>query len=332
MPSASAITRFYRVASIILAMTCVLAWALGSASNEPGRPRKHLTYLGQATLDIDQGFKSFSTAVARHLARYNVAFDVEVHHELASTELFRRLESVKQGERQVFVAPTTYSARDVMKAAPAASVVFYSAANPLTSGLVKSLHAPGGHASGVALFDTLDEKRLETLLVAYPSIRHVAVLADRDWLERPDNHAAMKVLRQKFAFRISELQADSAEHLLSLLKTFDLQSIDAWYVPISKLTVDHLPVTVGALLQTRRPAMFSTTEPVRLGAALSLAQDTSFVWDALAEMAVRVLAGEDPANLPVERPRRFVLSVRPGVSSDLGPLSAEVVRRADRVY
>ena len=78
--------------------------------------------------------------------------------------------------------------------------------------------------------------------------------------------------------------------------------------------------------------MHATDREVAQGALMAYSQDTAYTAEALADLALRVAMGERAGDIPVQRPRRFVLSVRPRDEPAALRLPAHLVKRADRVH
>jgi putative tryptophan/tyrosine transport system substrate-binding protein len=77
----------------------------------------------------------------------------------------------------VLVAPTTLAALAAKEATKTIPIVFATAADPVTSGLLTSLARPGGNVTGLSLLaPELVGKGLELLTQAVPGVSRVAVL------------------------------------------------------------------------------------------------------------------------------------------------------------
>ena len=57
------------------------------------------------------------------------------------------------------------------------------------------------------------------------------------------------------------------------------------------------------------PAVFEYNSLVREGGLMSYGPDVTEMFDRAAELAVRILKGADPGQLPLETPSRFVLAI-----------------------
>ena len=229
-------------------------------------------------------------------------------------------------------APTFSAARQALGPGMSIPTVFYSAIDPVRAGLVRSLTAPGGAAAGISMADFTHEKRLEILREAVPSIRRVAVLTDSPWLQHFDGGATLVKAAERLGLTLGIANADAPEDLDRLLNDPAFADADAWYVPRTFVADRAEARLIAHMRRIGKPAMFHAADQVARGAQMAYSQDASFVWPTLADLTARVLDGEDPATIPVERPRRYILSVRTGPETNAPPIAPAVIRRADRIY
>ena len=121
----------------------------------------------------------------------------------------------------VIVAPTTLAALAAQQATRSLPIVFATAGDPVTSGLVTSLARPGGNVTGLSsLNPELVGKRLEQLTQAVPGVSRVAILwqpgghggerTERDMLKAADIAARALELRLQFVAARGPADVDRA--------------------------------------------------------------------------------------------------------------------------
>jgi len=203
--------------------------------------------------------------------------------------------------------------------------------DPVTSGFVKTLPEPGGNLTGVFMdFPELAGKWLEILKTMVPALACVAILWD------PATGPA---------------QLDAARRAALILNL-------AVY-PAEARTTSGIEPAVRAVMRERPNGMISLTSPLfnagrrtiieqaaryRLptlvpfsgfakdGGLVSYGPDVVSMFAQAGAIAVNVLRGRSPAQIPVERPTRFMLSVNVKTAKALGlVLPASVLVRADEV-
>ena len=82
----------------------------------------------------------------------------------------------------------------------------------------------------------------------------------------------------------------------------------------------------------RLPAIYLQTEYVQTGGLLSYGPDFSFMWRRAGDYVDKVLRGANPADLPIEQPTRYVLSVNLKAAKALNlTIPESILLRADEV-
>lgn len=318
--------------AILGAMLGALALGACSPAGRPGR----VLYLGasEGTADADPGFAQLRAPLqAQAEARgRRVQMDaVAVPLPLADTTR-TQLAPWLSDAAAVVVAPTAGLAAAILGEPRAASVVFSSYVDPVHRGLVASLVQPGSRTTGVSLADTWHAKRLDLLRDAFPRLQRVGVLLDRSLarLQPFESHFAQPA--RALGLQALPMVADTRAELDAALAQTAAQGLDGWYIPPTFVAYTFEREIIDTLQRLKTPAIHATEQEVEAGALMAYAPDTGFVWDTLAELCLRVLGGEDAGAIPVQRPRRFSLAVRPRDEPRPLRLAPPVILRADRVY
>lgn len=231
----------------------------------------------------------------------------------------------------LIVAPSSATAKLAKDHGGGTPIVFGSMLDPVRYGVVSSMERRAEAMTGIWVADTLDAKRLEILRDAYPRVRRVAVLIDRPWGEYFDTETTLPPIAAKLGLEVSILYAENTLDARALFAEPRAAAFDAWCVPRSGLAGLNTPMIVDRLRSWGKPVILANTADMAAGAPLSYALDMSFAWPAMAELVVRVLDGERPGSIPILRPQRAVLAVRPNPEGGFPAPSAQVVRRADLV-
>lgn len=302
-----------------------------SAKAVEARP---LVYLGSEELATDRGFQKVALALQERHASAWARCTLRHQHFAGAAALAQQDVVVKAAlalRPLLLIAPTGASAMAVLRTDTSVPMVFASFSELARMGLQEGPIRDRA-VTGVSLFDRLHAKRLELLGDAFPQIRHLGVLADRDWASYPSYTAQIEAQARRQGWRLDLHAANDAAGLERLLRVASLQRSQAWYVPPTFLSYRFEAKIIEALALSKRPAMHSSVEEVRKGALIAYAQDHGFVHIALADLAARILQGEDAGRIPIERPRRFTLALRPRDQPLALRLPAALVRRADVLF
>jgi putative tryptophan/tyrosine transport system substrate-binding protein len=313
----------------------VMAPVLGLVSDSVAPPRRPVVaYVGHWTAQTDPAYAQFLLAFrARQPAlAAQVRFEYVTGSDNDDEALTEAVRAAMARKPDVLVAPTGSSAIAARRVGGDTHVLFSCYIDPLRAGLVNSMSHPGGRMTGISLADTLDGKRLEILRDASPTVHTVAVLADSSWSTHYDGEARIMAEAKRHGLVATMVYAQTEAEIDALMSRPDAARFDAWYVIPTYAAYLAEDKIVGHIRRMGKYGMFATVTEVRKGGLLGYAQDSSFVWPTLADLIARVLAGEDPGTIPVERPKRFVLAVRTGPDTAATPVSTALVKRADIVF
>jgi putative tryptophan/tyrosine transport system substrate-binding protein len=297
-------------------------------------PATVIRFIGAQTRDTDPVFAAFGNALNRQTPPRTGLPKLE-HVEGAATDSAARAKAAAHAATDgttAIVAPTADDAAAVTRLDKHPPIVFASSLDPVRIGIVQSLRHPGGRTTGVSLHDDLTAKRLELLSDAFPRLRRIALLADSWWLANHDVALEVMGIAQRRGLELRVLSADTSQELERVMDGEGAGWADAWIIPPTYIAYVEERTIIAHLKRLRRPAIHSSEQEMAAGALMAYSQDTSFAYDALAKLTLRVAAGEDAGSIPIERPMRFTLSVRPRAGDPTLAIHPDVIRRADRVY
>lgn len=208
------------------------------------------------------------------------------------------------------------------KAAKAATttipIVFETASDPVTLGLVASLNRQGGNLTGVTNLNVeVGQKRLELLRELLPAATNIAVLVDPS--DAP-------TLTEQF---VRNMQAAAPAlgmqlHVLNASTDSDLDTIfealraDALVIGPYLFFVSRVE-RLGALsLRHATPAIFSNRPFVVAGGLISYGGDAAETYRLIGIYTGKILKGAKPGDLPVQRATKVELIINLKTAKALG--------------
>jgi putative ABC transport system substrate-binding protein len=220
---------------------------------------------------------------------------------------------------KVDLAVSSGPAIRAMKAATNVPVLFAISGDPVELGLVKSLARPGGNFTG-STFLSLDlaGKRVELLKEIFPRLRKLAVLSNTDHPGERSEWRATQQAAQALGIDPVYVPFIGARELDNALAAVASARADAMLVfPEGVTMVNRVKLAQFSVAQ-QLPSMFGWSEYCEAGGLLSYGAGQRATYFRLAAYADRILRGENPADLPVEQPTKFELSVNLKTAKALG--------------
>ena len=123
--------------------------------------------------------------------------------------------------------------------------------------------------------------------------------------------------------------ADDFERVFAALRQ---ERPDGLYVPGGPLMRTNEKRILDFALKSGLPAMHDGRASVEAGGLISYAADPVDQYRRLASYVDKILKGTKPAELPVEKPRKFALVLNLKTAQQIGlTVAPEVLSRADKV-
>ena len=218
--------------------------------------------------------------------------------------------------------------RDATRTIP---IVFSVSADPVRLRLVASLNRPERNATGVTfLHDELGSKRLQLLKEAAPQISYAAFLWNPNHLD--NDLAETERAAQSRSVNLMSLPARNVDELEAVLDRAKTAGVNAVYVVTSTLMVNHMARIVQFAADQRLPLVGGWGAWASAGALMSYGPDVNLMVRRTAALVDKILKGAKPADLPVEQPTKFQLTVNLKTAKALGLNIPEAfLLRADHV-
>lgn len=219
----------------------------------------------------------------------------------------------------------------VKRATSSIPIVALVSNDPVLSGLVASVNRPGGNVTGVTLvYDELAGKVLELLKEAVPAISRVAVLWNPDHAD-PEYRETLRA-------------ADARQVQLQSLEVRRPGDFDGAFEAARRARAEGLIIvsTRLLLLQRQKIVQFGAENRIIMagnwadwakdGLLLTYGPNPAAAMRRIAFYLDKVIRGVSPADLPMERPTRFELTINQKAANTLGiKFPNTMLARADAV-
>jgi putative ABC transport system substrate-binding protein len=238
--------------------------------------------------------------------------------------------------RQVALIVSTGSVRSTAAAIGATKtipIVFIGGVDPVKLNWVQSLNHPGGNVTGVSFIsNALEAKRLGLLHDTVPRASVVGILVNPENptsdQETSDLNDAARTLGLTLHFAHVARESDVEPAFNSVVQS----GAQAIAVATDANFLSWREQLVALIGRARLPAIFHDREFTSHGALLSYGANIPDAWRLAGVQAARILKGDKPGDLPVQRSTRTEFVINLATAKSLGlEIPSGVMAIADEV-
>lgn len=204
-------------------------------------------------------------------------------------------------------------------------------ADPVKDGLVQSVARPGGNLTGM-FFDFPDfaKKWLQLLAEVQPNLHRLAVLWDTSTAEHQVDAVSDEARARNVALQI--LKARSPADFEPAFDAATDGKADAMLILSSPLFGTNPKLLAEPAIRHKLPTITFFPEFARVGGLMAYGTNLIDLFSQAGVVIAKILSGETPATLPVERPSRFQLIVNLKTAAQIGvTVPTSILLRADEV-
>src|SRR5262245_7403487 len=291
---------------IITLLGGAAAWPLTARAQQPAVPVVGFLHyasantLAQLAEAVRRGLKE-----AGYVEGQNVAIEycwAEGHYDrlpALAADLVRR-------QVTVITAGGSVAAQAAKEATDAIPIVFTSGADPIASGLVKSLSRPGANLTGVSLLAAeMGAKRLELIRDLLPKARTVAMMINPTFPGAESEMAEVEVAGRTIGMQIHGAKATTPGDIDAALAAFSKWHVDAFIVGADGYFITRRDQLAALAAHYAIPGIYPFPDFPQAGGLLSYGVSLADAYRQAGVLTGRVLKGAKPAELPVMQPTKF---------------------------
>jgi putative tryptophan/tyrosine transport system substrate-binding protein len=233
----------------------------------------------------------------------------------------------------VILASGDHSVVASQQATRTVPIVFTVVSDPVGTGYVASLARPGGNMTGFTLFEySTSAKYLEVLKEIAPGVKRAAVVREAGTATGTGQFAAIQAAAPALGVELSAIGVRDAGEIEGSIAAFARFPNGGLIVTGSAPAAIHSDLIVALAAHHKLPAAYFARFVVAAGGLISYGPDFLDVHRRPAAYVDRILKGEKPADLPVQAPTKYELTINLKTAKALGldvPQSPR--RRGDRI-
>jgi putative ABC transport system substrate-binding protein len=218
------------------------------------------------------------------------------------------------------IAATGTSAAVAAKTATATiPIVFEMGSDPVELGLVASLSQPGGNVTGVANFTIeLASKQLGLLHELVPRTTTIAALFNPNFAGTEKLLRDAEVAARVLGLQLIVLKASTEEEIEKVFATMAPQGAGALFVGIDSFFAARRDQIIALAARNKLPAIYGWRDFVVSGGLMSYGTDFADAYHQAGIYTGRILRGEKPADIPVQRSTKFEFVINSKTAKALG--------------
>ena len=311
-----------------------VAWPLGAHAQQPAMPV--IGFINAfSSQDLARPLSVFLKGLSE--AGYDDGRNVTIEYRWAEGHIDRLPALVADLiQRQVTViaatgAPAALAAKAATATVP---IVFETGGDPIKLGLVASLNRPGGNVTGATqLVQETSPKLLELVHELLPTTRVIALLVNpADPALAEASESAVLAAAHSLGLELQILNASSERDFDGVFKKLIEVHAGALVISGEALFTGHSEQLAALAVRNGVPAFYKGREFAAAGGLIAYGSDIADTYRLAGNYTGRVLKGEKPGDLPVQRATKIELIINLKTAKALGvTVPLPVSGRADEV-
>jgi putative ABC transport system substrate-binding protein len=207
------------------------------------------------------------------------------------------------------------------------------AGDAVAMGMIASLARPGGNVTGMSDdADKLSAKRMEILKEAVPKAKRIAILWNADDHAMTLRYRAIENAARVLHVTVQPLGVREPDDFATAFAAMTRERPDALFLVADALTGLNRKRVIDFAELHRIPAMYEFGFIVQGGGLMSYGPSLEDGLKVVARFLDRIFKGAKPADLPVEQPTRYFLTINLKTAKTLGlAIPQSLAVRADEV-
>ena len=297
---------FRKIVGGALAVTALMGLAACGSKTEGDKAEGKTYKVGIVQFVDDASLNQIEAAIEAELdakaKELGVTFDSTLYNGQGDATTLNQIGAELVGKGVDLIVPIATPAVKIMQSATEDTeipIVFSAVSDPVGSGIVDALDAPGGRITGTS--DALNTKGLLDLMLAQnPDTKTVGLLYSKseDSSKQPIEDA--KAYLESKGIRCVEKTGTTTDEITSAVDALIAEKVDAVFTPTDNTVMTAELAIYEKFLNAKIPQYCGADSFALNGAFVGYGVDYTALGKMTADMVVQVLVdGKSPATLPV---------------------------------
>ncbi len=223
--------------------------------------------------------------------------------------------------------PTAQAAAQVIRDIP---ILITAVTDPVAAELVDSIERPGTNVTGTSDLTPV-RAQLALLKALVPDARRVGIIYNAGEVNSVVQADLARRAAAVFGLQLIEATAVNSSEVMQAAQSL-VGRVDALYVPTDNTVVSAIESVVAVAERARLPLITGEDLSVEQGALATVGLDYYELGRQTADIAYRVLQGENPADIPIEYQQEMSVVINVGAAARMGVvIPDELLEGAARV-
>lgn len=297
---------FRKIVGGALAVTALMGLAACGSKTEGDKAEGKTYKVGIVQFVDDASLNQIEAAIEAEFdakaKELGVTFDYTLYNGQGDATTLNQIGAELVGKGVDLIVPIATPAVKIMQSATEDTeipIVFSAVSDPVGSGIVDALDAPGGRITGTS--DALNTKGLLDLMLAQnPDVKTVGLLYSKSEDSSKQPIADAKAYLEGKGIRCVEKTGTTTDEITSAVDALIAEKVDAVFTPTDNTVMTAELAIYEKFLNAKIPQYCGADSFALNGAFVGYGVDYTALGKMTADMVVQVLVdGKSPATLPV---------------------------------
>ena len=312
-----------------------VAWSLSARAQQGERTRRIGVLMSFAADDPEGQTRLAAFREAMKQLGWNDGDNLRIDTRWATPDDIRRhaMELAALAPDVLLAANGTPTVAPLLQATRTVPIVFVNVIDPVGAGFVASLAQPGGNATGFTIYEySMSGKWLELLKEIGPRVTRAAVVRDATVASGIGQFGAIQAVAPSLGVELHPIDPRDAGEIERAITAFASRPNGGLVVTATNLATIHRSAIIALATRHRLLAVYPYRFFVAAGGLISYGPHTVDQYRRAAGYVDRILKGEKAADLPIQAPTKYELTINLKAANAIGlDVPPTLLARADEV-